>query len=96
MTEIVKLYKVQIEFDMVVVAADEKDAEQVAKSNACSELSNQLQEVAFKAIPVSSVNELPKGWIVSLPYISKGVKADEDTTCEEFLKGKITSESLQG
>ena len=94
--EKVKLFKLQITFDMVVVAADEKDAEQVAQANACSELNNQLKDVDFHAIPVHSITGLPKGWQESLPYISKQVAADDDTTCEEFLNGKISSEVLQG
>jgi hypothetical protein len=84
-----KLYKVKVEFDLYVLAEDEKEAERVANFNASDELGNGLASYYFQEC--KNIEEIPEDARNSLPYASHWIK--EERTLEEILAISTKNES---
>ena len=79
-----KIFKVTVEFDIYVLAADSAEAEEIAERHAREELGNGL--ASYFPMECKTLDEVPKDDRDCLPYKSR--KVDDERTIEEILSAK--------
>lgn len=78
-----KIYKVDIQMQVMVLAESNKDAEGYALENISEIVDNDGNHAICIASPVTSESQLGD-WRYALPYCDYDVNPDE-RTCESFL-----------
>jgi len=83
--DLMKLYKVKVEYETVILASSEKDAKEEAEYAIRHEIDDDPQNI--EAFEISTLNELPFGW---QPNCRPWGKRDEyDRTIEGILKSNV-------
>jgi len=70
-----KIFKVEVTFDICVLARNQKEAEEIAASNAADELSNGF--ASYFAHEVKDISDVESEWQESIPYSERGVNKEE-------------------
>lgn len=83
-----RLYKAIVEFEVIVWAEGEEQAEHLAEKHAKEELSN-FDHPVSEVSTVETLNDLPPGWSDGHPY----GHPDEEATCAQILMEKVTSKA---
>ena len=76
------LWKVQMKFDMVVLADSKEEAKLVIKEYAGEECGNQAHYLDLKPRKVTKVSDLPDEWDEALPWGDD----DADRSCSDILE----------
>lgn len=79
-----KIFKVEVTFDIYVLAADSVEAEELAERHAREELGNGL--ASYSPMECKTLAQVPKDDRNCLPY--KPRKVDDERTIEEILSDK--------
>ena len=80
-----KLYKVTVATDLMVMAVNKKEAEEIAKKKAVNEISV-YGEASAKL--VKHFSEIPQNWKAIIPY-APDTAAQESRKCEEVFANDI-------
>jgi hypothetical protein len=76
-----RLFRVQLERTLYVLAKDAREAEQIGERNEREECGNDLD--SCHATPATDLSKVPVEWRYSLPYAPFGYK--EEKTVEQIL-----------
>jgi hypothetical protein len=80
-----KLYQVQIERTLYVLASDACEAEDIARDNELEDCSSADSSTYAREEKVLA--HVPREWVDSLPYRPRGCE-DKDLTVRQILSGK--------
>jgi len=88
--KLMKLYKVKIETEIMVISDNESSAVEIAKKNAANEVGMFCNGFA---IAVKYLSELPNDWKENIPYAKEGIL--ETRKCKEIVgSSEIVKEEL--
>ena len=79
-----KLYQIEIRYDILVLAGDENEAQEIAEEFGSEEFNSDPPSKMGLPLEISKLNECPSNWLGAIPY-GFPCWAVSHKTCEELL-----------
>ena len=87
-----KLYRVTVEYDLLVAAEDEDVAADVAIENAEAALGDMTDQPTITVHDITEPRQIPAEWKGCLPYMARRHRNAPDLTVEEVLRRSLSGQ----